>query len=143
MKLQFVLVIYYLTSVRKLLVNYQCMHRYICIQIYTLRTFQILKYFVALIFIRVHSPLFFCHFSTAIFHMRCPDPDHFVTSQLQPFHAECPGPGHSTRNLCEVWQPDAPTYYLLFRMYSGFGSTSCLLLLKLCRQVRIFIRQCF
>ena len=103
MELQFVLVTYYLTLVRKLLVNYQCMHLYIYIQIYTFRAFQILKYFVALIFIRVHSPLFFCHFSTAIFHMRCPDPDHFVTSQLQPFHAECPDPGHGTRTLCEGW----------------------------------------
>ena len=36
----------------------------------------------------------------------------------------------------------SPTYYLLFRMYSGFGSTSRLLL-ELCRQVRIFIRRCF
>ena len=44
--------------------------------------------------------------------------------------------------LCEGWRPDAPTYYLLFQMYSGFGSTSRLLL-GLCRQVRIFIRQCF
>ena len=43
---------------------------------------------------------------------------------------------------CEEWQQDAPTYYLLFRMYSGFGSTSHLLL-GLCRQVRIFIQWCF
>ena len=43
---------------------------------------------------------------------------------------------------CEEWHPDAPTYYLLFQMYSGFGSTSCLLL-GLCRQVRIFIQRCF
>ena len=68
---------------------------------------------MALIFIRVHSPLFFCHFSTAVFsyelsrsrslllksfHIRCPDLGHFVTSQLRPFHAECPDPGHGTRN---------------------------------------------
>ena len=87
------------------------MHQYIYIKIYTLRAFQILKYLVALIFIRVHSPLFFCHFSTAIFHMRCPDLDHFVTSQLRPFHAECPDPGHGTRNYVGDWQPDLPTYY--------------------------------
>ena len=37
------------------------------------------------------------------FHIRCPDPGHFVTSQLRPFHAECPDPGHGTRNLCEEW----------------------------------------
>ena len=54
---------------------------------------------MALIFIRVHSPLFFCHFSTMIFHMRCPVPDHFVTSQLQPFHAECPDPGHAAPEI--------------------------------------------
>ena len=68
---------------------------------------------MALIFIRVHSPLFFCHFSTAVFsyelsrsrsllfksfHIRCPDPGHFVTSQLRPFHTECPDPCHGTRN---------------------------------------------
>ena len=34
---------------------------------------------------------------------------------------------------CEGWQLDAPTYHLLFRMYSGFCSTS-LLLFGLCRQ---------
>ena len=56
------------------------MHQYIYIKIYTLRAFQILKYLVALIFIRVHSPLF------------------FATSQLRPFHIGCPDPGHGTRN---------------------------------------------
>ena len=40
---------------------------YIYVKIYTFRAFQILKYPVALIFIRVHSPLFFCHFSTVAF----------------------------------------------------------------------------
>ena len=43
------------------------MHQYIYIKIYILRAFQILKYLAALIFIRVHSPLFLCHFSTATF----------------------------------------------------------------------------
>ena len=43
------------------------MHQYIYIKIYILRAFQMLKYLVAPIFIRVHSPLFLCHFSTAIF----------------------------------------------------------------------------
>ena len=37
---------------------------------------------MALICIRVHSPLFFCHFSTMIFHMRCSVADHFVTFQV-------------------------------------------------------------
>ena len=125
---------------------------------YTLEIFQILRYLVTFIFIRVHSPLFFCHFSTAVFsyemfrsrslllksfHIRRPDPSHFVTSQLRPFHAECPDPGHGTRNYLRSSKLlGAPTYYLLFRMYSGFGSTSCLLL-GLCRQVRIFIWRCF
>ena len=43
------------------------MHQYIYIKIYILRAFQILKYLVAPIFIRVHSPLFFSHSSTATF----------------------------------------------------------------------------
>ena len=76
------------------------------------------------------------------FHVECPAPGHFVISQLRPFHVECPDPGHGTRNLCEVQRLDAPTYYLLFQTYSGFGSTSHLLL-GLCRQVRIFTWQCF
>ena len=63
------------------------------------------------------------------FHVGCPDPGHFVTSQLRPFHVGCPDPGHSTRHFCEVWQPDVPAYYLLFWMYSGFGSTSHLIIL--------------
>ena len=37
---------------------------------------------MALIFIRVHSPLFFCHFSTTIFHMRYSVADNFVISQV-------------------------------------------------------------
>ena len=37
---------------------------------------------MALICIRVHSPLFFCYFSTMIFHIRCSVVDHFVTSQV-------------------------------------------------------------
>ena len=72
---------------------------------------------MALICIRVHSPLFFCHFSTTIFHMKCSVADHFVTSQvfsheisrseslchsqLRPFHVECPDPGHSTKNCVQ------------------------------------------
>ena len=123
MKLQFVLVIYYLTLVRKSLVNYQYIHSYIYIQIYTLRIFQILRFLVALIFIRVHSPLFFCHFSTAIFHMRCPVADHSVTSQLRPFHTECPDPGHGTRNYVRF----GIQVHQLINIYclsSGFCSTS-------------------
>ena len=62
---------------------------------------------MALICIRVHSPLFFCHFSTTIFHIRCSVVDRSVTfqvssheisrseslchfCQLRPFHVECP-----------------------------------------------------
>ena len=39
-----------------------------------------MRFLVALIFIRVHSPLLFCHFSTTIFHMRCPVADHYFLS---------------------------------------------------------------
>ena len=80
MKLQFVLVIYYLTLVRKSLVSVHTLI-YIHSNIY-FRSFQILKFLVALIFISVHSPLFFCHFSTTIFHIRCSVVDHSVTSQI-------------------------------------------------------------
>ena len=79
MSLQFVLVIYYLTLVRKSLVSVQTLI-YIYIQIY--KSFQILRFLVALICIRVHSPLFFCHFSTTIFHIRCSVVVHSVTSQV-------------------------------------------------------------
>ena len=82
MNLQFLLVIYYLTLVRKSLVLVQTL-----IYIYTFkyiyfRNFKILRYLVALICRRVHSPLFFCHFSTTIFHIRGSVADHFVTSQV-------------------------------------------------------------
>ena len=58
-----------------------------------MKAFQILKYLVALIFIRLHSPLFFCHFSTATF--SC------WVSRSWSRH----------QKLCEGWQPDLPTYY--------------------------------
>ena len=64
------------------------MHQYIYIRIYILRAFQILKYLVALIFIRVHSPLFLCHFSTATF-------SHWVSRSWS-----------RHQKLCEEWQPD-------------------------------------
>ena len=70
------------------------MHQYIYIIIYTLRAFQILKYLVALIFIRVHSPLFFYHFSTATF-------SRWVSRSWS----------YSTRNYVRNWRPDSPTYY--------------------------------
>ena len=170
------------------------MHQYIYIKIYTLRAFQILKYLVALIFIRVHSPLFFCHFSTATFSrwgvqirvtlslLNC---DLFtlsvqilVTLSL----LNCDLFTLSVQILvtlsllnCNLFMLSvqilvtlsllncnlftlgvqilvmAPEIYvrigdrirnlLLFRMYSGFCSTS--LLFGLCRQVRIFIQRCF
>ena len=62
------------------------MHQYIYIKIYILRAFQILKYLVAPIFIRVHSPLFLCHFSTATF-------SHWV-----------PRSRSRHQKLCEEWQ---------------------------------------
>ena len=68
MNLQFLLVIYYLTLVRKSLVSVQTLI-YIHSNIYTLEIFRFSRFLVALICIRVHSPLFFCHFSTTIFHM--------------------------------------------------------------------------
>ena len=108
MNLQFVLVIYYLTLVRKLLVLVQTLI-YIHSNIF-FKSFQILKFLVAPICIRVHSPLFFCHFLTTIlqmmlpmqfttksFHTKCLVLSHFITSQLQPFHSECPDPGHGTK----------------------------------------------
>ena len=70
------------------------MHQYIYIKLYTLRAFQILKYLVALIFIRVHSPLFLCHFSTVTF-------SHWVSRSWS----------RSTRNYVRDQQPDSPTYY--------------------------------
>ena len=81
MNLQFLLVIYYLTLVRKSLVSVQTLI-YIHSNIYTLEILKFLRFLVALICIRVHSPLFFCHFSTTIFHMRYSVADHFVTSQV-------------------------------------------------------------
>ena len=69
------------------------MHQYIYIKIYTLRAFQILKYLVALIFIRVHSLLFFYHFSTATF-------SRWVSRSWS-----------RHQKLCEEWQPNSPTYY--------------------------------
>ena len=80
MNLQFVLVIYYLTLVRKSLVSVQTLI-YIHSNIF-FKSFQILKFLVAPICIRVHSPLFFCHFSTTIFHIRYSVADHSVTSQV-------------------------------------------------------------
>ena len=88
------------------------MHQYIYIKIYTLRAFQILKYLVALIFIRVHSPLFFFHFSTATF-------SHWISRSWLLCHLSTAtfscwvsrSWSHGTRNLCEEWQPDLPTYY--------------------------------
>ena len=80
MNLQFLLVIYYLTLVRKSLVSVQTLI-YIHSNIYFIN-FRFLRFLVALICRRVHSPLFFCHFSTMIFHMRYSVVDHFVTSQV-------------------------------------------------------------
>ena len=123
---------------------------------YTLGIFQILRYLVAFIFIRVHSPLFFCHFSTAVFsyemfrsrslllksfHIRCPDPGHFVTSQLQPFHTECPDPGHGTRNYVRF---GVQMHQLIIYCFGHIVDFVVLLVFiySLCRQVRIFIQWC-
>ena len=64
------------------------MHQYIYIRIYILRAFQILKYLVAPIFIRVHSPSFLCHFSTATF-------SHWVSRSWS-----------QHQKLCEGWRLD-------------------------------------
>ena len=69
------------------------MHQYIYIKIYTLRAFQILRYLVALIFMRVHSPLFLCHFSTATF-------SHWVSRSWS-----------RHQKLCEGLRPVSPNYY--------------------------------
>ena len=76
------------------------MHQYIYIRIYILGAFQILKYPVALIFIRVHSPLFLCHFSTATF-------SHWV-SRSWSWH----------QKLCEEWWPDKRIHQLQGRFSS-------------------------
>ena len=124
------------------------MHQYIYIKIYILRAFQILKYLVALIFIRVHSPLFLGHFSTATF-------SHWVSRSWSRQQKLCERDGvngigdshnlstngdlehrmmdsYAERRICQLQ---------LYEVYSGFCSTS--LLFGLCRQVRIFIWQCF
>ena len=69
------------------------MHQYVYIEIYILRAFQILKYLVALIFIRVHSPLFFGHFSTATF-------SHWVSRSWS-----------QHQKLCEELRLVSPNYY--------------------------------
>ena len=124
------------------------------------KSFQILKFLVVLICIRVHSPLFFCHFSTTIFHKECSAVDRSVTSQvssheisrseslchffqLRPFHSECPDPGHSTKNCVKIgiWVCQLISIYCLGHIVD-FYSTSCLLP-ELGRRVRIFIWRCF
>ena len=112
MKLQFVLIIYYLTLVRKSLVSVHALI-YLHSNIY-FRNFSLnfeascgsYLYKGTLTFILL--PLFNCDLSYEMsssrslllksFHTKCPDPSHFITSQLQPFHAECRDPGHSTKN---------------------------------------------
>ena len=80
------------------------MHQYIYIKIYILRAFQILKYPVALIFIRVHSPLFLCHFSTVTF-------SHWVSRSWS-----------RHQKLCEEWRPDERVCQLQGRFsYYCFG----------------------
>ena len=119
---------------------------------YTLGIFQILRYLVAFIFIRVHSPLFFCHFSYEMFrsrslllksfHIRCPDPGHFVTSQLQPFHTECLDPGHGTRNYVRFGVQMCQLIIYCFGHIVDFV-VLLIFIYSLCRQVRIFIQWCF
>ena len=80
------------------------MHQYIYIKIYILRAFQILKYLVAPIFIRVHSPLFLCLFSTATF-------SHWVSRSWS-----------QHQKLCQEWQPDEWIHQLQGRFsYYCFG----------------------
>ena len=128
MELRLVLVIYYLTLIRESLVFQRCMHQYIYIKIFILRAFQILKYLVALIFIRVHSPLFFGHFSTATFscwvsrswslcHFSTVTFSHWVSRSWSLCHFSTATFSHWVsrswswhQKLCEVLQPDSPTY---------------------------------
>ena len=124
MELQFVLVICYLTLVRKSLVSVHTLI-YIHSNIF-FRSFQILNFLVALICIRVHSPLFFCHFSTMIFHIGCSVADCSVTSQVFSHErsrseslchfstatfSRCVSRSWSRhQKLCEDQHPGMPTY---------------------------------
>ena len=82
------------------------MHQYIYIKIYILRAFQILKYLVAPIFIRVHSLLFLYHFSTATFTLGV---QILVTAP---------------EIMCKVWWPDERICQLQCRFsYYYFRST--------------------
>ena len=123
MNLQFVLVIYYLTLVRKSLVSVHTLI-YLYSNIY-FRNFSNFEVSCGSYLIRVHSPLFFCHFSTAIFHMRCPVADHSVTSQLQPFHAECPDPGHFVTSQLQPFHVGCPDPGHGTRNYVQDGDQFC------------------
>ena len=82
------------------------MHQYIYIKIYTLRAFQILKYLVALIFIRVHSPLFLCHFPTVTFSLwvsRSWSPCHFSTVTFSRWVSRSWSPCHFSTATFSRW----------------------------------------
>ena len=80
---------------------------------------------MAQIFVRVHSPLFFHHFSVHVpvgatsnalhhltqssFSQKCPDLSHFITSQSQSSHVECPDSDHFVTfqlRPCHIECPD-------------------------------------
>ena len=66
---------------------------------------------MALIFIRVHSPLFLCHFSTATFSRwvsRSWSLCHFSTATFSRWVSRS---WLRHQKLCEVWQPVSPNYY--------------------------------
>ena len=88
---------------------------------------------MAEIFVRVHSPLFFYHFSStflqvrlsthfttfkSLFYIKCSDQSHFITSQLQSLHVECSISVHFvTFQLCtqHVGCPDF-SYFVTFQL---------------------------
>ena len=85
---------------------------------------------MALICIRVHSPLFFCHFSTTIFHIRCSVADHSVTSQVfsheisrseslchfstVTFSCLVSRSSSQHQKLCAGWRPDTPPLITIY-----------------------------
>ena len=134
---------------------------------------------MALIFIRVHSPLFFCHFLTAAFsrwmsrfwslchfstatfsrwvsrswslcHFSTATFSHWVSRSWSLCHFSTAtfsrwvfrSWSHGTRNYVRYSNRIRQLIIYCFGHINGFGSTSRLLL-GLCRQVRIFIQQCF
>ena len=139
MKLQFVLVIFYLTLVRKSLVSVHTLI-YLHSNIYFRNFFLNFEvscgsylYKDTLTFILL--PLLNYDLSHEMsscrslllksFHMRCPDPGHFVTSQLRPFHIECPDPGHFVTSQLRPFHVECPDPGHGTRNYVQDGNRFC------------------